>query len=68
MAIANNFHFLETSAKNDENVLKLFYYITYKLINYYNENEYVENDNIELYSGQTEELPTSRLNENKCKC
>lgn len=68
MAIANNFHFLETSAKNDENVIKLFYYITYKLINYYNENEYVENDNIELYSGQTEELPTSRLNENKCKC
>ena len=70
LAKENKFYFLETSAKNDENVLNLFYYITYKLIGYYNENEneYVENENVELCSSTTEELPTMRVTESGCKC
>ena len=70
MAKEKKFYFLETSAKNDENVLNLFYYITYKLIGYYNENEneYVENENVELCSSSTEELPTMRVTESSCKC
>ena len=64
----NNLYFLETSAKNDENVQKLFYYITYKLILYYNNNEYIEDNKIELSKTKTEELPTVRPNESKCKC
>ena len=67
LAKENKFYFLETSAKNDENVLNLFYYITYKLIGYYNENEneYVENENVELCSSTTEELPTMRVTEKR---
>ena len=46
--------YLETSAKSDENIQKLFYYCVYKLIKYYDKNDYSEEDNTQLYSSHTE--------------
>ena len=63
-----NLCFFEASAKNDENVKKIFYYFTYKLIEYYDKNEYVEEDKLQLSSTKVEELPTKRPSENKCSC
>ena len=67
LAKNRNLFFLETSAKNDENIQRLFFYFNYKLIQYYNKNKYVEEDRIQLNT-KTEELPTIRPNESKCKC
>ncbi len=64
-----NLVFFETSAKNDENVKNLFYYFYYKMIKYYETNEYIEDyNNIQLNSSHTEEIPIQRPNKNKCKC
>ena len=63
-----NLYFLETSAKNNENVQKIFYYFTYKLIQYFNKNKYTEEDKIELTTTKAEELPTIRPGESKCNC
>ena len=60
--------YLETSAKNDENIQKLFYYCVYKLIKYYDKNDYSEEDNTQLYSNHTEEIKIQRPNQNKCGC
>ena len=68
LAKEKNLFFLETSAKNNENIQKIFFYFNYKLIQYYNKNKYVEQDRIQLSSTKAEELPTIRPNENKCKC
>ena len=48
LAKTKNLFFLETSAKIDNNVQKLFYYFLYKMIEYYKTNEYVEDNQIKL--------------------
>ena len=63
-----NLIYLETSAKSDENIQKLFYYCVYKLIKYYDKNDYSEEDNTQLYSNHTEEIKIRRPNQNKCGC
>lgn len=60
--------YLEVSAKNDENIQKLFYYCAYKLIKYYDKNYYTEEDNTQLNSSHTEEIKIQRPNQNKCGC
>ena len=60
--------FLETSAKKDNNVQKLFYYILYKFLEYYKTNEYKEDKQVDLSKGNSEEISTKRNSENKCKC
>ena len=68
LAKTKNLFFLETSAKTDNNVQKLFYYFLYKMIEYYKTNEYVEDNQIKLSQGNSEEIPTKRPNEKKCSC
>ena len=60
--------YLETSAKSDENIQKLFFYCVYKLIKYYEKNDYIEEDNAQLNSSNTEEIKIQRPNQNKCGC
>ena len=60
--------FLETSAKKDNNVQKLFYYILYKFLEYYKNNEYKEDEQVKLSNGNSEEISTKRNSENKCSC
>ena len=67
LAKEKNLFFFETSAKNDENVKKLFYYFTIKLIKYYRKNQY-EEDSIHLTSNKIEEIATKRPSQNKCSC
>lgn len=66
------FFFMETSAKKDENVEKIFGFLTYKLIKYYQENKdkYVpdEEKNYLKSDNKAEELETVRPGNNKCKC
>ena len=64
-----NLIFLETSAKNNNNVDKLFEYFTYKLIDYYEKNKekYLWNDNESTFSDFTN-LSTSEEKEKKCQC
>ena len=68
LARDKNLIFLETSAKNDNNVQKLFYYFLYKLLEYFKNNEYTEENNLVLNQGKTEEIDTKRPNKNKCNC
>ena len=68
LAKEKNFFFLETSAKTDDNVQKLFYYCLYRLIEYYKKHEYVENSQISLSNSNTEEISTIRQPESKCSC
>ena len=68
LAKEKNLFFLETSAKNDNNVQKLFYYFLYELIEYYKKNEYVEEEKVVLKQENSEEISTVRPSENKCKC
>ena len=68
LAKDKNLFFLESSAKNNDNVQKIFYYFTLKLIEYYNNNEYVEEENMVLSSTKSEDIPIIRPGENKCKC
>ena len=68
LAKERNLFFLETSAKNDDNVQKLFYFFLHKLIEYYKTNQYVEEDQIRLSQGNSEEISTTRPSENKCNC
>ena len=63
-----NLYYLETSAKNDENIQKLFYYITYKLIKYYDKNDYYEEFDNLFNSGHSEEIKIQRPNQSKCSC
>ena len=60
--------FLETSAKKDNNVQKLFYYILYKFLEYYKTNEYKEDEQVKLSNENSEEISTKRNSENKCSC
>ena len=68
LAKEKNFFFLETSAKTDDNVQKLFYYCLYRLIKYYKKHEYIENSQISLSNSNTEEISTIRQPESKCSC
>ena len=68
LAKLKNLFFLETSAKLDNNVQKLFYYFLYKMIEYYKTNEYVEDDQIRLSQGNSEEISTKRPSEKNCNC
>jgi Ras-related protein Rab-1A len=63
-----NLIYLETSAKSDENIQKLFYYCVYKLIKYYDKNDYTEEDNTQLNSSHTEEIKIMMTSQNKCGC
>ena len=63
-----NLIYLETSAKSDENIQKLFYYCVYKLIKYYDKNDYTEEDNTQLKSSHSEEIQIKRPSQNKCGC
>ena len=63
-----NLLYLETSAKNDENIQKLFYYITYKLIKHYDSNDYYEEFDNQLNSSHSEEITIKRPNQSKCSC
>ena len=68
LAKEKNLYFLETSAKTDENVKKIFYYFYAKLIKYYNTNKYEEEKNITLSTSKAEEIQTKRPTESKCSC
>ena len=68
LAKEKNFFFLETSAKTDDNVQKLFYYCLYRLIEYYKKHEYIENSQISLSNSNIEEISTIRQPESKCSC
>ena len=58
--------FLETSAKKDNNVEKVFYYFLYKMIEYYKTNEYIEDDQMNLIQYNSEEIPTERQSKKNC--
>jgi small GTP-binding protein len=64
-----NLIFLETSAKNNNNVDKLFEYFTYKLIDYYEKNKekYLWNDN-DSNSVKFKDLDSNEETEKKCSC
>ena len=63
-----NLFFMETSAKTDNNVQKLFYYFLFKLIDYYKNNDYVEEEKLVLSQENSEEISTKRIEKDKCKC
>ena len=64
--------FLETSAKNDHNVEKLFEYFTYKLIKYFDKNKdkYIDEErmNANRLSSNFEEIKNYKIEEKKCSC
>ena len=64
-----NLIYLETSAKNNNNVDKLFEYFTYKLIDYYgnNKEKYLWNDN-DSNSVKFKDLDSNEETEKKCSC
>ena len=62
------FYFLETSAKNNENIEKIFEVFVKRLVDYYSINEYVEVDNLQLTDSKTEDIKTVRDGGSKCKC
>ena len=68
LAKEKKLYFLETSAKTDNNVEKLFYYDLYRMIEYYKKNKYEEKEEIRLTQGNSEEINTRRPNEKNCKC
>ena len=68
LAKEKKLYYLETSAKKDNNVQKLFYYYLYKMIEYYKANEYSEDEQIKLSRGKSEEISTKRILRNKCNC
>lgn len=63
--------FIESSAKNDDNVEKIFELFTYKLINYFEKNkeQYKSDDNKLALNGKNEEINTTRdYKKKKCNC
>lgn len=66
----NNLIFLETSAKNNDNVQRLFEYFTYKLIKYFekNKDKYIGGEeNLDSFS-QFTNLDIENKKQNKCPC
>ena len=64
----NNLIFLETSAKNNDNVDKLFEYFTYKLIKYYEKNkeQYIQ-DETDTF-GQFDNINLNEPKKKSCSC
>ena len=64
----NDLIYLETSAKNNDNVSKLFEYFTYKLIKYFEKNseKYISDDSDTM--GQFKSLDIDDRKGNKCPC
>ena len=64
----NDLVFLETSAKNNDNVQRLFEYFTYKLIEYYEKNsDKYNSDDLDTFS-QFKVLDTNASTKKKCPC
>ncbi len=66
-----NLIFFEASAKNNENVEKIFMYFTYKLLNYFSQNkdEYLKNEiNKTKLTNNVKELETNQKKKSKCAC
>ena len=68
LAKEKNLFFLETSARNNDNIQKLFYFFLFELIKYYKVNQYQESEKIILKQENSEEISTQRVDGNKCKC
>ena len=68
LAKEKNLFFLETSARNNDNIQKLFYFFLFELIKYYKVNKYQESEKIVLKQENSEEISTQRVDGNKCKC
>ena len=68
LAKEKNLFFLETSARNNDNIQKLFYFFLFELIKYYKVNKYQESEKIILKQENSEEISTQRVDGNKCKC
>ena len=60
--------FLETSAKDNNNIEKMFQYFIYKLIYYFNNHrdKYIESDNTHKVGSNGKDINTSK--EKKCNC
>ena len=68
LAEEKHFYFLETSAKNNENIEKIFEVFVRDLVEYYSKNEYVECENLQITDTKTENIETIRKEDSKCKC
>ena len=68
LAEEKQFYFLETSAKKNENIEKIFEVFVKGFVDYYSRNEYVEADNLQLTCSKTEDIATVRDGGSKCKC
>ena len=69
LAKERNLYFLESSARTDENVQKIFFYLNYKLIEYFqNNNNYDEDRKLSINSEKTEEISIIRPEDYRCNC
>ncbi len=68
LAKDKNLFFMETSAKANSNVQKLFYFFLYKLIEFYKTNNYVEEEKLVLNKENSEEISTIRPSKKNCNC
>ena len=68
LAKDKNLFFMETSAKANNNVQKLFYFFLYKLIEFYKTNNYVEEERLVLNKDNSEEISTVRPTKKNCNC
>ena len=68
LAKDKNLFFMETSAKANNNVQKLFYFFLYKLIEFYKTNNYVEEERLVLNKDNSEEISTIRPTKKNCNC
>ena len=68
LAKDKNLFFMETSAKANNNVQKLFYFFLYKLIEFYKTNNYVEEEKLVLNKENSEEISTVRPSKKNCNC
>ena len=68
LAKDKNLFFIETSAKANNNVQKLFYFFLYKLIEFYKTNNYVEEEKLVLNKENSEEISTIRPSKKNCNC
>ena len=68
LAKDKNLFFIETSAKANNNVQKLFYFFLYKLIEFYKTNNYVDEEKLVLNKENSEEISTIRPSKKNCNC
>ena len=68
-AKSRDLFFLETSAKNNDNVEKLFEYFTYKLIRYFKKNNMASKDTEGTkLTGNFEQIQSNEKEKKKCSC